>query len=454
MPNLTQQFKTALQTCGVTSDQPLIVGFSGGMDSLALVLLLQTCGQPCAATHLNHGLRGPAADADADWCRQVCDDRGIPFERACLEVADARRAGESLEEAARRRRLEFWRNNHPGATIALAHHADDALEDFFLRLARGSNSGGLTGLRPVRDVEGVHIIRPLLSFRKAELKNWLAEKGVTEWCEDLSNADVRHRRNAVRHEWLPAIRKTLGGDQALFHTLDVLRQDADFLEQAAESAVPADDSVEAFRRLHPALFPRVLRLWIRKKTGFDWLPSQAAVARLQEELATAGESVKYAPLGDGLKLAVEQGTLRIARNMLAYNLDWPWTAQPRLEIPGTDLVLEATRVAAAALSETDLRSPRNDRACFPADDLPAVLHIKNWEPGDRMVPFGHHSERKLKDIFSQAGIAADRRPDFPVMRAGDEVLWIAGIKRSALSPVKKDTGDLVVFRRVRKSIPQ
>lgn len=451
MPDLIQHFKTHLQACGVTIDQPLVAGFSGGMDSLALVCLLRACAHPFTAVHLNHGLRGPDADADADWCRQFCASCGIAFAQARLQVTGSRQPGESIEHAARRCRLAYWRKTYPNATIALGHHADDALEDFFLRLARGSNSSGLTGLRPVRDVEGVHIIRPLLSFRKAELKDWLDGQGIQTWCEDRTNTDVKYRRNAVRHAWLPAIRKTLGNDQALFHALDVLRQDADFLERTAESAIPADDSAAAFLHLHPALFPRVLRLWLRRKTGVDWLPTQPAVARLQEELITAGSGVKYVPLGDDLQLAVEQGKLRIAQEIVTYNLNWAWADQPRLRIPGTDLVLEATRMAADVLSETDLRSPQHDGVYFPADDLPAVLRVKNWHPGDRMVPFGHRSERKLKDIFSQAGIAADRRPGFSLVCAGEQVLWVAGLKRSNHFPVTGEEAAVLSLQVVNPS---
>ena len=128
-----------------------IVGFSGGADSTALLLLLEEAFPCIEAVHLNHGLRGDAAAADEDWCRNFCRERGIPYVSVALNVPAKRCLGEGIEAAGRRLRLAYWRDTtNSECAVALGHHADDCIEDLLLRATRGANSGGLTPMRPRR----------------------------------------------------------------------------------------------------------------------------------------------------------------------------------------------------------------------------------------------------------------------------------------------------------------
>ena len=149
-------------------EAPFLVGFSGGADGTALLLGMHQANTGVfTAVHFHHGLRGAEADADEAWCRTFCATRSIPFISKHLDVPYNTRRGESCEEAARRLRLEAWQALSQGKKpILLAHHADDAIEELFLRLARGSNTSALVPLKPVRKLHGLTILRPLLSFRK------------------------------------------------------------------------------------------------------------------------------------------------------------------------------------------------------------------------------------------------------------------------------------------------
>lgn len=436
MTSLESRFAEALSACGIRRGQPLLAGFSGGLDSTALVVLLELTGCDFVAVHLHHGLRGRAADADAEWCREFCRHRSIVFACHDLAVAAHRRDRESLEAAARRCRLEFWKSRAPcGTAVVLGHHADDALEDLLLRLARGSNASGLTGLRARREIRGVEIVRPLLEFRRAELAAFLADAGIVGWRHDSSNDDTGFRRNAVRHQWLPMIRETLGNDLALRRSLEALRQDADFLEAAAAAALPETGKICEFRNLPPALVPRVLRLWIERESGEAWLPRHQAVARFAETLHRETSGRREIPLGDGIVLIIHNGVITVENPPVEYRIDWLWREHPILRIPRTDLVLAATVIPAGQVSEGKLRSPLCDTVYFPAGGLPATLTVCSWRPGMRMIPFGHCSDRKLKDLFSAVGIGRGRRPHHPVVCAGNETLWLAGLRRAALYPL-------------------
>ncbi len=292
----------------------IFAGFSGGADSTALLLLLaEAAPGRVTAVHFQHGLRGAAAERDAVWCRKFCKERGLPFRLVRLAVVKSRRPGESLEEAARRCRLEKWRKiAGPGDAVALGHHADDRIEELLLRLARGANASGLTGLRPERVVAGVRFVRPLLGQRRAAVEAFLKGRGVRNWREDRSNADTAFRRNAIRHKWLPMIREDAGHDRGLLASLEALALDADFLEAEAARRLPETTGLEAWRGLHPALLPRVLRLWLRRELGRDVVPVQAAVERLRGELARKPAGTRLVPLGGGVTVGVSRRGLALA----------------------------------------------------------------------------------------------------------------------------------------------
>lgn len=194
--------------------QPVVLGLSGGRDSVALLLLLLEHGVTVSACHVHHGIRGAAADADAQFCRELCSVHRVPFEvyRVDVPVLAAQR-GESLEATARRerRRILAAHARHVGySAVALAHHAEDQAETVLFNLARGS--AGLRGMLPKRVDEGITWLRPMLHIRREEISAFLRSRGQS-WCEDTTNADpTAAARNAIRLRVLPALQAALGRD--------------------------------------------------------------------------------------------------------------------------------------------------------------------------------------------------------------------------------------------------
>ncbi|MCX7883036.1 MAG: tRNA lysidine(34) synthetase TilS [Brevinematales bacterium] len=192
----------------VGNEVSCVIGFSGGADSTSLLSLLVSLRSFFAsfsvvAYHLNHGLRDTAAHDEA-FCRSFCDRLGVPLVVDHEDVKLlARQQGWSLEEAGRERRRQGYERvlkEYGLRWVCLAHHRDDQVESFFLRMFRGGGIASLAGMKPK---EGVYL-RPLLGFSHEELVHYLQRKGVL-WCEDESNEERAFDRNWIRHELVPLV---------------------------------------------------------------------------------------------------------------------------------------------------------------------------------------------------------------------------------------------------------
>ncbi len=410
------------------------VGFSGGADSTALLLLLSQAGLNVTAVHFQHGIRGGDAEADAAWCEQFCAARNIRFIRENLAVPSNRLPRESMEEAARRLRLEAWRRlaDADGDVVFLAHHADDALEDLLLRMARGANCTGLTGLRDERILNGVRFLRPLLDIRKEQLEEWLRSQGVDDWRLDATNSDNAYRRNAVRNELLPLMRRIFDGDGGLRQSLRVLRQDADYLEAQAEECLRRLTDLESWRRIPMPLLPRVFRTWLQNQTGQDELPVRQTVERLALELQRfSGHPVTFTMEG-GQRLRLSRNGLELLETDEPQEteppaVEWRWREQPVIHWNGCVLKIGGAN---------------GER--FAAKLLPDVLTIRSWQSGDRMVPFGQTKAKKLQDVFSDAKIPREIRHRLPVVSAGDVIIWVPGVRRAEFGRVSPEEEAVVI----------
>jgi len=442
---LLKRIKKNIENCAVKPDSGIyIVGFSGGADSTALLVALHELGARVRAVHLHHGLRPEAADKDAKWCESFCKVRNIDFECHYLNVDKYQAQNESVEAAARRLRLAFWRSyvareefSRESVAVLLGHHADDSLEDLFLRLGRGSNTSGLTGLRMVREMEGVTFFRPLLNCRREELETFLLHRGITEWRQDHTNRDTAFRRNAIRHKLLPVIKDIWGDDGGFMQSLSVLREDAQYLESKAADYVDDIEKIEAFRKIPKALQPRALRLWIRQKIGVDVIPSASSMARLRYEVRRDVSESRRIPLGKDTFLIIEQGQIKLDTAPVYWEEnDWHWRKDSQFYISNIGVKLTAS---VRHISSKHLKGKRTSTyEYFLLEDMPSTLQVRPWLSGDRMIPFGHQAKKKIKDIFQEHKIPRSRRSHVPIVLAGDDIIWLAGVQRSALFTLPAD----------------
>ncbi|MEI6417322.1 MAG: tRNA lysidine(34) synthetase TilS [Verrucomicrobiota bacterium] len=255
-------------------EESLLIGISGGADSVALLhLLLENGYRNLILCHFNHQLRGADSDDDATFVKNLATSLQLPFELGTEDVqALATREKLSLEAAAREARYEFFAavaQKRNVKKLLLAHHADDQVETCFLHFLRGTGSAGLAGMLPVsqRTIDGVdlEIARPLLAISKKELISFLTSHQLT-WREDDSNKSHLPTRNRLRNRVLPLLDELIGPSyrNAITRTATILAAEDEYLESlAAPQAQQAELKTQELAAMPLALQRRVVHAWLR-----------------------------------------------------------------------------------------------------------------------------------------------------------------------------------------------
>lgn len=416
----------------VPAGATVLVGLSGGADSVALLHLLLECvpsgGFSVRAAHLDHGMRAGSA-ADAAFVRDLCAACSVPLSAARVDIPGrAAAARRGLEEAARDARRAFLRETaarHGCAVIALGHHRGDQAETFLHRLLRGSGLSGLAAMRP----SSPPFIRPLLPFGRDQIRAYLAARGLA-FVEDPSNRDPAYTRNRIRHRLLPLLRSFNPRiEEHLARLCRRIAAEEDYWRLEVERALAAVARRDAgglrlerpgLAALHPALRSRVLR---------------GALERVRGDLAgiAAGhiEGVEALLFGER-----SQGEIHLPGAWVARRYERLWfRAEPPpagvpfdLPVPGPGrYLLPDGRGLEVSLADL----PQGETSCaveFAAGAVPFPLRVRSARPGDRFRPSGAGGGKKLKDFFIDAKMPLEERRRVPLV-TGDEILWVAGVRR-------------------------
>ncbi len=419
----------------IQPEETVLVALSGGPDSCALLHALcrlrKRLSCRVVAAHVHHGLRGKDADADAEHAAALAEALHVSFHLSRVDVrAHARKGKLSLEAAARElryRQLAEAAAEMKADRIATGHTADDQAETVLLNLLRGAGGDGLTGIWPVRG----DIIRPLLGVTHAEVLDYCRACGLSHRT-DASNADLRFSRNRIRHEVLPLL-KTLQPEvvPALCRTASLLREDREVLEPLSGAILdrlsdyaPAGLSLylSDLDALPLGLRRRVIRAAIARVRGdLDGVDMERVDAVVR--LAGEGRAGKRVELPGGLTAKRSYDVLIFS---MAKRVKASLSSQRTLPVPGTlDLPEVGLRLTARRFRSLKVRDDRNQAALDEAK-LTLPLLVRARRPGDRFVPLGMKTEKKLQDFFVDAQVPREERARVPLVLSGDEIVWVVG----------------------------
>ncbi|MBZ5511905.1 MAG: tRNA lysidine(34) synthetase TilS [Acidobacteriia bacterium] len=455
------------------------VAVSGGADSVALLRLLLEAraelGIVLSVVHFNHKIRGADADADERFVRDLARDLDLEFHCGSGDTpAYARQHKLSLEAAARTLRYAFFDRLTADATVhrvATAHTRDDQAETVLMRFLRGSGTKGLSGIYPgvggwiSASVEGQApdippapcIVRPLLDISRDELRAYLDRLGQS-WREDRSNVDVSFARNRLRHEIMPVLRQLNPAlDETLSQTAEIARAEEEYWTEHVRCLLPklrtqsAIDNRQSAIQLDSLLAqPLALqRRLIRALAGQHGLRLEFQHVDEVLAMARSGVSALRLELRHGWEAVRQDRELWFQRRCQTEKEQREYDLS--LAVPG-EVEVAGRKLRAAIVTGEDLahaaEGARATRVLLDPALVKGELRVRNWHAGDRYWPAHTRQPKKVKELLQARHIPRERKPYWPVIVSGDEIVWLPGFPAPERFRVRDTGPDALLLEEV------
>ena len=423
----------------LSSGERVIVGVSGGVDSVVLLDVLLHLGYQPVVVHVNYRLRGKDAEDDEEHVRILCSGSHIRLRVERFDTASlANQRKRNVQELARELRLNAFTDlaRHEGIrSIAVGQHLDDQVETVFLNLFRGTGPEGLAGMPVKRNIsleEQIHLIRPLLCVYRSDIERYAREKNLM-WRIDRSNTSTKYKRNAIRRDIIPRIKKYFGPSalQNIVRSSELVR---DYVDHVLKPLVEVqfDDytsekdetGLDAIRLLQ---LPSVWRRRLLLEAVRRWFPETT------QSMAVVRELEKMLSAQPGKKVVFGQGTIWRERDKLLFvpkegsNEHKHNNLHEQLHLEG-EVILPHGTVGIKLMPDvpSSLDTGSETTVFVNADILQFPLVVRRWVAGDRFKPFGMQKEKKVSDFLTDIKVPPHQRSDVYVVVSGKKIVWVIG----------------------------
>ncbi len=432
----------------------VIAGISGGADSVCLLFVLMEMQKDIpfqmVVVHVNHGLRGKAADADENYVRQLCEKYCIPFEcyRENVELI-AKNRKQSTEEAGRDIRREAFERTaalYGGTKIALAHHKNDNVETMLMNLARGTGLKGLGGMAPVNG----NIIRPLLCVERREIEQYLDEQRIP-YCIDLTNQTDDYTRNRIRNHVIPYLKNEVnaGVVSHVDKAMQSLREIQEFVQSQTayyyEKCVISDKRKYVIDEKEYREIPNAIQNLVLKKVLTDIVGREKDLEsvhlRILKELMEkqVGRKVNL-PYGIVAKRSYQGLVIFHQENLNQGGKDEQIIS---FEIGKEQAFYWGNKVVRCRVFEKtadDMWYPqKNNTKWFDYDIINRTVSFRTRRPGDYITIHQTGGTQKLKSYFVNEKIPQEERDGILLVAEGSHVMWVLGHRMSSAYQISKNT---------------
>ena len=425
------RIKAPWQLAGVEKETPVLLAFSGGADSRALLHILfkmaDRDGFSLTAAHVEHGIRGAESERDMEFCIALAEEYGIELALHRADIPSLARAhGKGLEEEAREVRYAFFEALMRERRIPLlvtAHHADDNAETVLFRMARGSALAGLGGIAPVRAFANGSLVRPLLGVTKREILDYCAREQL-QFVTDETNADTAYARNRLRAEVLPAMEALFDGATRRISEMSMqLREDEEILAALTQDFLAAHCQkgcpIEKLMAEPSAMQRRILSAWFAS-IGGGTLERVHLDALL--DLCRAGRAHASLSLPNGICVALERGLLCVLESSDFSGSDYLFPLREgETAIPGTPFLIFVEKVSETLKVHNLSTAPY----IFLSGKFDIMKENLCWRPrreGDRILKGGMH--REVRRLYREAGLPLSVRRMLPVLCDSEGIVWV------------------------------
>ncbi|MBR5509496.1 MAG: tRNA lysidine(34) synthetase TilS [Lachnospiraceae bacterium] len=433
----------------------ILVGFSGGADSTALLQILWEYAKEhdagVCALHVNHGIRGMEAERDQEFCEAFCRERKIPLRIVRVNVPEiAGKEGISTEEAGRNVRYEaFGQALEDGFAdrVALAHHQNDQAETMLFHLMRGTGIKGLRGMEPVR----LPYIRPFLCVERQEIINWLVGEKIS-WVEDSTNQELEYTRNQIRHQVLAPIEQIRSGSISRMSSTAVqLLEIEDYLEQEAarlwDVCICKEGDgyailLDAFAQIHPVMKKMIVMECLGRVNGGR---KNLETVHLEQVCRLAeGKRGSRVTLPGNCFAVLGYGKLLIKKGYGIENTGKPVYCEPDGEYQYMGQYFRFTLKNRTGTEKIPLNCYTK---WFDYDKIKTNIVLRTRQPGDYLEITGG-SHKKLKDYLIDCKIPREERDRCILLADEQHIIWVTGMRISERYKVTDETKRILIVQKI------
>ena len=413
----------------LSGKNPVIVGISGGADSVALLHMLVSLGYNCIAAHCNFNLRDAESVRDEQFTTDFAHHLQVPLHKISFNtIKYAQDNRLSVEMAARELRYRWFEEllqTYKAEAIAVAHHRDDSVETLLINLTRGCGLAGLTGIKP----KNGNVVRPLLSISREDIFSYIGENGL-EYVTDSSNNSDIYTRNFIRLKVIPLLEEINPSvKKSLARTADHLYDASLIYNHVVEEARSV--VIQNSRLSIPALFsfpaPATILYELLKPYGFSRTVCESIYKVLEKNSGKIFYSSTHRLLKDRSDLRIEDLSYEENR---AYLINF--------DDDNVDLPIELKSEIVVIKEDYQIEKDKNI-AYFDFDKLSLPLVLRHWQEGDWFVPFGMKGKKKVSDYFSDKKLSLFDKEKIWLLYSGQDLIWIVGERPDNRYRIEKTT---------------
>lgn len=446
----------------IKKNDNILLGVSGGPDSMALFYVLKDIkkqiGFNLYVAHINHGVRGGAADKDQRHVENICSKYNIPIFSKKVNMDEyGKKHGLSSEEAGRIIRYKFFRKilrQIGGGKISVAHNRNDQAETVIMRFIRGSGVDGLMGMDYIND----DIIRPMLNITRAEIESYCEDNNIPTRL-DKTNLETIYGRNKVRLELIPYIRENFNNGiiDTLWRMSHIMRDDGEFLNEYSKNSYnevlynESHNKILLYNRkilkLHKSIKSRIIRYAISKIKGNTKNIEQKHMEAILT-LSSNNTTGKSLDISGDLIVKLSYDFLIIQKKSIKEDISFNY----RVDINNNNYIEELDAIIKGEIKDiNNISLNTNDRFIkyFDYDKIKDGIIIRTREPGDRFIPLGMNGTKKVKDFFIDKKISKEQRGQIPIVVSGGKIIWIVGYRISEEFKLTNNTKKVLVLKYIK-----
>lgn len=413
----------------LSGEKPVVVGISGGADSVALLHILVSLGYKCIAAHCNFNLRGDESFRDEQFTIDFTKRLQVPLCKISFETNKyAQENRLSVEMAARELRYRWFEellNTYDADAVAVAHHRDDSVETLLINLTRGSGITGLTGIKP----KNGNVVRPLLCVSREDIYAYIENNGL-EYVTDSSNSSDIYTRNFIRLKVIPLLEEINPSVKASLartanHLYDASLIYNHSIEEARKVIIQNNRLSISVLLSFPA--PATILYEMLKPYGFSRTVCESIFTVLDKDSGKIFYSSTHRLLKDRSDLLIDvlsgEDNRAYQINLEDDNVDLPVELKPEIVVIKEDYQIEKDKKF----------------AYFDFDKLSFPLVLRHWQEGDWFVPFGMKGKKKISDYFNDKKFSLFDKEKTWLLCSGQDVIWIVGERTDNRYRIEKTT---------------